>query len=93
MTTASNDAEPAYRWVIVSASAAMLAIAIGLMVNGFSVFIIPLSVEFGWARGDVSLINVAGLAGMALGGIVMGRVADRSTTRTVCLFRARRVAL
>jgi MFS family permease len=78
--------EPPYRWVVVTASAAMLAISMGLMVNGFSVFVIPLNVEFGWQRGAVSLINVAGLSGLALGGIVMGRIADRTSTRSVCLF-------
>ncbi len=63
----------------------MLAIAMGIMVNGFSVFFISLFDEFGWQRGSVSLINFAGLMGLALGGIVMGRIADRTTTRTVCL--------
>jgi MFS family permease len=77
---------PGYRWVIVAASAAMLAIAMGMMVNGITAFVIPLSTEFGWPRGAVSLINVAGLIGLALGGVVMGRIADRTTTRSVCLF-------
>ncbi len=63
----------------------MLAIAMGMMVNGFSVFFVSLFDEFGWQRGSVSLINFAGLMGLALGGIVMGRIADRTTTRTVCL--------
>ncbi len=83
---AGNSREPRYRWVIVIASAAMLAISMGMMVNGFTAFVVPLSVEFGWQRGAVSLINVAGLSGLALGGIVMGRIADRTTTRSVCLF-------
>ena len=86
--SANNHFGPNYRWVIVSASAAMLAIAMGLMVNGFSVFFIPLHSEFGWQRGDVALINAAGLVGLSLGGIVMGRIADRTTTRKVCLFGA-----
>jgi MFS family permease len=81
-----SGAEPAYRWVILAASAAMLAIAMGVMVNGLSVFVIPLSTEFGWQRGSVSLINVSGLLGLALGGVVMGQIADRTATRRVCLF-------
>ncbi len=80
--------EPSYRWVIVAASAVILAISMGLMVNGISVFFIPLNEEFGWQRGSVSLINFAGLLGLALGGIVMGRIADRTTTRRVCLVGA-----
>ena len=57
----------------------------GMMVNGFSVFLIPLNDEFGWQRGSVSLINLSGLMGLALGGIVMGRIADKKTTRIVIL--------
>ena len=77
--------EPFYRWVIVAASAVMLAVSMGMMVNGFSVFFIPLNEEFGWQRGSVSLINFFGLLGLALGGIVMGRIADHTSTRRVCL--------
>jgi MFS family permease len=80
--------EPYYRWVIVAASAAILAVAMGVMVNGTSVFFIPLNNEFGWLRGSVSLINFAGLAGIATGGIFMGRIADRTTTRWVSLVGA-----
>ncbi|WP_339630326.1 MFS transporter [uncultured Sneathiella sp.] len=83
-----SQAEPAYRWVIVAASAVMLAVSMGMMVNGASVFLIPLNLEFGWDRGSVSLINVAGLMGLAVGGIVMGRIADKSSTRRVALFGA-----
>ena len=32
---------PAYRWVIVSASALMLALSMGMIVNGTSVFFTP----------------------------------------------------
>ncbi|MBT4933662.1 MAG: MFS transporter [Rhodospirillaceae bacterium] len=82
------ETEPVYRWVIVFASAIMLAVSMGMMVNGFSAFLIPLNDEFGWQRGSVSLINLAGLMGLALGGIVMGRIADRTSTRRVCLLGA-----
>jgi MFS family permease len=80
--------EPTYRWVIVFTAAAMLAIAMGQLVNGQSVFFIPLEQEFGWSRGSIALVNSVGLVGLALGGIVMGSVADRANIRTVCLFGA-----
>ena len=83
--TTVSDAEPAYRWVIVGASALMLAISMGLMVNGISAFFMPLNHEFGWQRGAISFINFSGLIGLALGGIVMGRLADRTSTRRVCM--------
>jgi MFS family permease len=82
------ESESSYRWVVVAASAVMLAVSMGLMVNGISVFLIPLNEEFGWQRGSVSLINFSGLVGLAFGGILMGRVADRTTTRRVCLLGA-----
>ena len=69
---------PGYRWVIVLTAAAMLAMAMGVMVNGMSVFFIPLNLEFGWSRGSIALINSAGLIGLAVGGIAMGGIADQT---------------
>jgi MFS family permease len=84
----SSIAEPTYRWVIAVASAVMLAFGMGIMINGFSVFFVPLYEEFVWQRGSVSFINFTGVIGMALGGVVMGRLADRTTTRCVSLIGA-----
>ena len=68
--------EPAYRWVIVIASAVMMAGSLGLILNGLSVFLVPLEQEFGWGRGPASFINFAGLTGIAIGGIVMARISE-----------------
>jgi MFS family permease len=73
--------QPAYRWVVVSASALILAI-----VNGMSAFIVPMQDTFGWNRGEIALINFAGIMGLAFGGLVMGPLADRKGTRPVVLF-------
>jgi len=75
-----------YRWVIVACAAAVLALVMGLMVNGLSVFFTPLEQEFHWSRGAISLINTLGLVGVGLGGIAMGRVADRVNIRTIGIF-------
>ena len=85
--------ELSYRWVIVSASALMLALSMGMIVNGTSVFFTPLFEEFGWQRGDVSLINTSGLVGLAIGGIFMGRIADKAPIRWVVLFGATVIGL
>lgn len=74
-----------YGWVVVAAVATILAIAMGQLVNGLSVFFVPLETEFGWPRASVALINSTGLAGLALGGILMGAVADRTAIRRVAL--------
>jgi len=86
--THKTDPGPAYRWVIVFTTAAMLAISMGLLVNGLSVFFIPLEQEFSWPRGSIALINSAGLVGLAIGSIVMGGIADRANIRNVSLFGA-----
>lgn len=77
---------PAYRWVVVFACALILAIAMGAIVNGMSAFVVPMQQSHGWDRGEVAMINVAGIVGLAIGGLVMGPLADRSGTRPVVLF-------
>jgi len=77
--------ESAYGWIVVGAVATILAVAMGQLVNGLSVFFIPLEQEFGWARSAIALINSAGLVGLAAGGVVMGMAADRAGIRTVAL--------
>lgn len=84
----NQEREPGYRWVIAFTAAAILAIAMGQLVNGLSVFFIPLEQAFGWARGDIAFINTVGLVGLAIGGIAMGSLADRADIRKVCLFGA-----
>jgi MFS family permease len=71
----------------------MLALSMGMIVNGTSVFFTPLFEEFGWQRGAVSLINTSGLVGLAIGGIFMGRIADKAPIRWVVLFGATVIGL
>jgi len=78
--------QPAYRWVIVFASALILAISMGAIVNGISAFIVPMQDAYGWQRGEVTLINFSGIMGLAFGGLVMGPQADRRGARPVVLF-------
>ncbi len=77
---------PRYRWVIVSASALILALALGSIVNGMSAYVVPLEELHGWKRSEVSLINVSGIMGLAFGGLLMGSIADRFGTRRVVFF-------
>ena len=84
MTTSIPQAR--YRWVIVIASALILAISMGAIVNGMSAFIVPMQMQFGWPRGQIALINFAGIMGLAFGGLFMGPLADRKGTRPVVMF-------
>ena len=63
MTHSTILPEPRFRWVIVSAAALLLGIAMGTLVNGLSAFLLPLETHFGWARADVAAINSFGLIG------------------------------
>jgi len=74
-----------YRWVIVSASALILALSMGSIINGMSAYIVPMQDSYGWSRADISLINVAGIVGLAFGGLLTGPLADRFGTRPVVL--------
>lgn len=85
--------EPRFRWVVVTAAALILGIAMGTLVNGLSAFVVPLETAFGWDRADVAAINSFGLIGIALGGIAMGFLADRFATRTICLAGAATLAI
>ena len=80
-----SETEPLYSWIIVAASSIILAAAVGLSTNTITVFIKTLAAEFGWRRGSLSLIYSASVIGLALGGIVMGWMADRSTVRRIVL--------
>jgi MFS family permease len=73
---------------VVAVAAVLLAVVMGQTVNGVSAFFGPLEAEFGWRRADTSLINAAGLGGLALGGVVMGLLADMLPVRRVILFGA-----
>ena len=88
MTAKSAGAGIPYRWVIAFSAAAMLAIAMGFLVNGLSVFFLPLEAEFSASRAEVALINSAGLAGIALGGIVIGAVSNRIGIRRIAVMAA-----
>ncbi|WP_372605616.1 MFS transporter, partial [Actibacterium sp.] len=74
-----------YRWVIVIAAALILALSMGAIVNGMSAYIVPLQDSYGWARADISLINVSGIVGLAFGGVLTGALADKFGTRPVVL--------
>lgn len=57
-----------------------MASGFGLLILS-SIFMTPLVDHFGWSRADVSLGYVAAAMGMAVGGLVWGRVSDRLDLR------------
>jgi len=83
--TSSPDASRAYRWTILVVSTLILMVTMGLLVNGLSIFFVPMGETEGWGRADIALINSIGLLGLALGCLVMGFAADRYGVRRIAL--------
>lgn len=69
---------------MVLACAVMVAMGFGAIVN-IAVFLTPLSVEFGWSRGELSAAYSMATIGTGIGGILMGHFADRVPIRRVAL--------
>jgi len=63
---------------------ASMAMALGFGSLGLvAVFMRPLEAKFGWSRAEISLAYGYATVGMALGGVVWGRVSDRVDIRVL----------
>ena len=82
---AMKESGPGYRWIVLAAATIILALIMGQIINGLSVYFVPLESEQGWSRADVALINSLGLLGLAIGSLVAGFAADRFGVRPVVL--------
>lgn len=71
-----------YGWFVLAACAFVLFMSTGAR-NGFGVFIIPLTDEFGWSRGSLSFAIAVGWAVNGLSQPFLGRVYDRFGGRIV----------
>jgi MFS family permease len=77
--------EHRYGWVMVVVASVLMGMGAGALIS-ISAFLKPLIAEFGWLRGETSFGYMAGALAMGIGGIVMGHLADRYSTRRVVLF-------
>ena len=82
-----HEKDPAYGWVMVFAVFLLSALAFGAL-GSISVFLKPLSSEFGWSRGETSLGYTVISFSSALFGILWGFIADRFGTRWFGLIAA-----
>ncbi|MCZ6496621.1 MAG: MFS transporter, partial [Alphaproteobacteria bacterium] len=74
--------EHRYGWVMVVVGSVLMGMGAGALIS-ISAFLKPLIAEFGWLRGETSFGYMAGALAMGIGGIVMGHLADRYSTRRV----------
>ena len=71
-----SESESPYAWARLAASLALMTIS-GVGMYASAVVLPALQAEFGVARSDASLPYAATMIGFGIGGILMGRLADR----------------
>jgi MFS family permease len=77
-------ARPFYGWWIAAVSALSLSMSIGtLAVYSFSLFVKPLSLEFGWSRGEISFAMTLTNLAVTFISPFLGHLADRYGSRAV----------
>jgi MFS family permease len=74
--------ESRYAWLLVIVASVLMGMGAGALIS-ISTFLKPISADFGWLRGETSFAYMAGAVAMGLGGIAMGYVSDRYSTRPV----------
>ena len=83
----SRGPEHSYAWVMVAVASVYLGVGNGSL-NTISVFLLPVSADLGWLRGQTAFAFLAGSIALGLGGILMGYLSDRFSTRPVVLVGA-----
>ena len=73
-----------YGWCIVATTFCMALVSMGAR-SGFGVFVLPMSAEFGWHRGTISLAAAIGALVSGLSQPVLGRLYDRLGGRRLIL--------
>ena len=76
MSAPRSEPESSYAWLRLVAALAVMTIG-GSGMYGIAVALAPVQAEFGVSRGDASLPYTLTMLGFGIGGIVMGRLADR----------------
>jgi predicted MFS family arabinose efflux permease len=79
--------EGPFAWVMLAIGTLLVALNLGA-VSSLSVFLKPISAEFGWPRGATALAYTIATASIGIAGVVWGRLADRFGTRATALVGA-----
>ena len=83
----SRGVESAYAWTRLAVSLLLMTIG-GVGMYGAAVVLPSMQADFGVARGDASLPYTLTLIGFGIGGILMGRLADRHGVMVVTMIGA-----
>jgi MFS family permease len=71
-----SEPESSYAWLRLGASLALMTVG-GAGMYAMAVALAPMQAEFGVSRGDASLPYTLTMIGFGIGGILMGKLADR----------------
>jgi MFS family permease len=85
--SSSIPEEPPYAWVMLAIGTVLVALNLGAL-SSLSVFLKPISQEFGWPRGATALAYTVAALTIGIAGVGWGRLADRHGTRPVVLVGA-----
>jgi MFS family permease len=83
----AEQSEPPYAWVMLAIGTVLVALNLGAL-SSLSVFLKPVSTEFGWPRGDTALAYTSAAITIGVAGVVWGRLADRFGTRPIAIIGA-----
>lgn len=78
------QADSRFAWLLVIVASLLMGLGAGALIS-ISAFLKPISADFGWLRGETSFAYMAGATAMGIGGIAMGYISDRYSTRPVVL--------
>jgi MFS family permease len=84
MSSATPRPRMYYGWCIVATTFCMVLVSMGAR-SGFGVFVLPMSAEFGWNRGTISLAASIGALVSGLSQPFLGRLYDRLGGRQLIL--------
>lgn len=70
-------------WSVVAISAVTLALVLGASIQGFGLFVLPVSEHFRLSRADINTAAIALNVGMAVIGPFLGRLLDKHSSRLI----------
>jgi MFS family permease len=84
MNSDRDRPESRYAWFLVVVASVIMGMGAGALIS-ISTFLKPIVTDFDWLRGETSFAYMAGAIAMGLGGIGMGYISDRYSTRPVVI--------
>ena len=76
--------ESRYAWFLVVVASVIMGMGAGALIS-ISTFLKPIIADFGWLRGETAFAYFAVAIALGFGGVAMGYLSDRYSTRPVVI--------